>query len=49
MGEMLERDQVQLGVARLQGRWIVRFSPQIYNTEDEVRRGVRAVAGLSKN
>lgn len=45
--ELLSHHQVQVGVTQLQGRWILRLSPQIYNSEVEIQRAVRAIAELA--
>ena len=46
MREMIERHHVQVHIVPVQKTWRLRLSPHIYLSEDEITRGVKALASL---
>ena len=40
MSRLLKDHGLQVGLPRVQGRWRLRLSPHVYNTEDEIARAV---------
>lgn len=45
-GQLLSEHRLQIQVLQVQGRWILRLSPHVYNSEEELERGVRILAAL---
>ena len=46
MHRVLREHRLQIASSRLQGRWILRISPHIYNTEDEIGRAAGILGTL---
>lgn len=46
MGRLLKDHGLQIGLPRVKGRWRLRLSPHIYNTEEEITRAVDILKSL---
>jgi isopenicillin-N epimerase len=46
MSRVLREHGLQIGLPRVNGRWRLRLSPHIYNTEDEITRAVAVLKSL---
>lgn len=46
MARILKEHDLQIGLPRVRGRWRLRLSPHIYNTEDEISRAVAILGRL---
>lgn len=48
MFRFYEKHRIQVASSMLQGRWVLRISPHIYNTEEEIAHAARAIAELAR-